>query len=276
MAGSSPDQMSDTSTPLGLAIEEATRDGEDDEAYWAAIERLRKEGVDAAWRRVTPLARDERAAVRSLVPDTLRHFQPHPRREETVALLAKMLETETSPLVLAALAAAFVDLRHERAAELLPALLNHTDASVRHAAIHGLLTVTGPRTVRSFVQASADPDSDVRNWATFGLRTLLGDVGADDAVDTDEIRDALAARLVDDEAAIRAEAILALATRRDRRALEPLKRELRSWPEWDHCIEAAQHLGSAELLPLLEALLQQYPEEESALRAALDACQPIE
>jgi len=181
-----------------VAIQEATRVEEDDEAYWAAVDRLRKQGVGEVWRLVTPLAQDERPAIRALVPDTLRYFKPHSLREETVSLLAQMLDTEDAPLV-------------------------------------------------------------------------LGAIGG-----------GLAARLADEDAEIRTEAILALATRRDERALEPLKRELQCWRrasgarlgrEWDQCVEAAEHFGSSELLPLLKALLQQYPEEEPALAAALEACE---
>ena len=273
MTRSAPDET-DSATPLAQAVNEATRAEIDEGAYWAAVERLRSEGVSKAWKLVTPLVQDERPEVRSLVPDTLRYFELHSLREETVALLAQMLETEASPVVLVAIASAFVDLSHERAAELLPPLLTHVDASVRHAAVHGMLTVTGPSTVQYFLQASTDPDKNVRNWATFGLRLTLGEPGEADALDTEEVRSALAARLVDEEAEIRSEALLALATRRDDRVLEPLKHELRHWPEWDHCIEAAEHMGSAELFPLLTALLQQNAEEEPALRAAIEACKP--
>jgi HEAT repeat protein len=274
MSGCGLKEPLDPSAPLCLAIKEATRPEEDDDAYWVAIERLRKEGIYEAWGLVAPLVRDERPEVRALVPDTLRYFSPHPLREDTATLLARMLATEESPLVLAAIAAAFVDLRHERAAELLPVLLRHADAKVRHAAISGLLTVIGPSTVPSVLLASTDPDEDVRNWGTFGLRMLLGEAHDADALDTEEVRRALAARLTDSVAEIRAEAILALATRQDERALEPLKGELRCWPEWDHCIEAAQHFSSSELFPLLSALLEEHPEEEPALRAALEACKP--
>lgn len=270
MAGSGPDATLDSSAPLRLAINEAIRLEEDYDAYWAAIDRLRKEGVYEAWSLVSPLVRDERPEVRALVPDTLRYFKPHPLREEAVTLLAQMLETEESPVVLAAIGAAFVDLSHERAAELLRPLLDHADANVRHCAIHGLVAVPGPNTLPSFLQASTDQEEYIRNWATFGLRLILGEADDADALDNEDIRRALAARLIDGVDEIRAEAILALATRRDLRALEPLKSELRCWPVWDHCIEAAQHFGSSELFPLLSALLQQHPERESELRAALD------
>jgi HEAT repeat protein len=266
------DETSTSEALLACAIAEATRVEEDDDAYWAPIRWLRKKGAEVAWSLVAPLARDGRPAVRALVPDTLRFFEPHPLGEQTVALLAEMLETETSPLVLRSIASAFVDLRHARAAELLPPLLAHADANVRHAAVHGLLTVNGPETVRHFISASRDEDVDVRNWATFGLRMALGDVGDADAIDTEEIRSALAARLQDEDPEVRAEAILALATRRDPRALPQLKSELLDWPEWDHNIEAAQLFASAELYPLLSELLLRYPEEKATLSRALDAC----
>lgn len=257
---------------LEVAIYEALRPEEDDQAYRKAIERLRKVGPDEVWRLIKPLARDERPAIRALVPDTLRYFNPHPLREETVALLAEMLETEASTLVLSCIAAAFVDLGHERAADLLPALLHHADANVRTSALCGLLPLKGSRTLPSFLLASTDPDRDVRNWATFGLRMVLGELGEADVLDTEEVRKALADRLMDEDAEIRGEAILALATRRDERALGPLKRELRSWPDWDHCLEAAEHFRSAELVPLLEALLEEHPEWGAALEGALEAC----
>jgi len=259
---------------LSRAIEVATLPEENDDAYWAAVYQLRSAGPQECWALVAPLAQEGRTQVRALVPDVLRYFDPHPLREEAVNLMAEMLSTETQPTVLAAIAAAFVDLKHELAADLLPALLSHPDANVRSAAVHGLLTVTGPRTVRHFVAASTDGDTDVRNWATFGLRMLLGERGDAEAIDTEEIRNALAERLGDENDEIRAEAILGLATRQDPRALDPLKHELRHWPDWDHYLEAAAHLRSPQLYPLLKALLKQYPEEQGVLAAAIEACRP--
>jgi HEAT repeat protein len=269
-----PDETWTSEALLAHAVEEATRSDEDDDGYWAAVAWLRKKGVEQVWSLVAPLVGSPVPQVRALIPDTLRYFAPHPLREETVALLATMLETETSPLVLESLAGAFVDLRHPRAEELLPALLDHPDPRVRGAAIHGLLSVAGPATVGHFVRASTDDDADVRNWSTFGLRMLLGDMGDADVIDTEEVRNALLARLGDEDEEIRAEAILALATRRDLRALPTLQSELRDWPQWDHCIEAARYFGAPELYPLLTRLLHRYPEEESTLRSAIDACRP--
>lgn len=274
MPAPDPSESRSLESLVSCAVQEATRTEEDDAAYWASIEALRKMGPHSCWSVVAPLAKDPRPEVRALVPDVLRYFDPHPLQEETVTLLAKMLELEDSALVLRSIASAFVDLRHDRAADLLPPLLEHEDANLRFSVVHGLLPVAGPRTLESFIRASTDEDEDVRNWATFGLRTILNEPTEPGAFDSSQLREALAARVNDSCSEIRAEAILALATRQDIRALEPLKRELRDWPEWNHCIEAAQWFGLPELVPFLKALLQAYPEEEASLSPAIQACTP--
>jgi HEAT repeat protein len=63
----------------------------------------------------------------------------------------------------------------------------------------------------------------VRDWATFGLaRQTDRDLPA--------LRDALAARLADDDPETRAEAVHGLAVRADERAIEPLLRRLEAAP----------------------------------------------
>ena len=57
-----------------------------------------------------------------------------------------------------------------------------------------------------------DDDPDVRDWATFGLGTQV-------ATDSAEVRDALADRLADADEDVRREALVGLARRRDRRAV---------------------------------------------------------
>ena len=267
----------DSTQPVALleqAIDEAIRQEEDSEAYWAAVTSLRAAGPTTVWALVAPLASDARPQVRALVPDVLRYFDPHPLRDETVALLAEMLSTESEASVLESIALAFVDLRDVRAQELLPAFLKHSEPRVRNSALHGLLTVVGANTARYFVQASSDDDSDVRNWATFGLRLLLEDAERQDVSNNIEALDALVARLDDQEAEVRAEAVLGLAGRGDRRAIPSLKKELGEMPDWNHFLEAAERFADPELHPLLKALLEKYPEERASLQPAIDACEP--
>jgi hypothetical protein len=69
--------------------------------------------------------------------------------------------------------------------------------------------------VQTVLQLSADTDDDVRDWATFGLGTLL-------RLDTPAIRHALLARLDDAHHNPREEAMYGLAVRLDRRAVPVL------------------------------------------------------
>jgi HEAT repeat protein len=84
------------------------------------------------------------------------------------------------------------------------------------------------RAVAALIGLSADREGGVRDWATFAL-------GVQIERDTPEVRDALAARLGDDDPSTRAEAIRGLAQRGDARAVEPALAADRS-PEIDEAI----------------------------------------
>ena len=65
---------------------------------------------------------------------------------------------------------------------------------------------------------STDRDTSVRDWATFGLGSMI-------ARDTQQVRDALMARIGDADPDTRGEALVGLAARGDLRATEPLLKE---------------------------------------------------
>ncbi|MBN2196110.1 MAG: HEAT repeat domain-containing protein [Polyangiaceae bacterium] len=246
----------------------------DDEAYWRPLRLLQGRNPNEVWSLVEPLADDDRPDLRRLAPDVLRYLggRPQPLLEETVALVRRMLSVPQPPVVLAAVAAAFVDLAHPAAAELLKPLVGHPDPEVRGAVVHGLLPVAR-LVVPELIQLSGDEVADVRNWATFGLNTHLGEPGADDFVDSEAIRDALAARLDDPHDETRAEAVEGLARRRDPRALPVLLLELERVPEWHHYIEAAEALGDPSLYPAL-LRISELEEPPFDVTAALEACRP--
>ncbi|MGW6566191.1 ankyrin repeat domain-containing protein [Streptomyces sp. NPDC054975] len=104
--------------------------------------------------------------------------------------------------------------------EALPELLGlaaHPDVEVRRAlgcALTGPVPAGDPVAVATLVALSRDHDHGVRDWATLAL--------AEVPEDTPVLREALAARLADDDEDTAAEAARGLAMRQDPRAVEVL------------------------------------------------------
>ncbi|MFF3318906.1 ankyrin repeat domain-containing protein [Streptomyces sp. NPDC003035] len=99
----------------------------------------------------------------------------------------------------------------------LVAFASHPDAEVRRAlgcALTGPVPAGDPGTVETLVALSRDHDNGVRDWATLAL--------AEVPEDTPVLREALAARLDDEDPDVAAEAARGLAMRQDPRAVERL------------------------------------------------------
>ena len=79
-----------------------------------------------------------------------------------------------------------------------------------------------PEAVATLLTLTRDDDSEVRDWAVFGL-------GVQGDVDSSEIREALLERLTDTDEDVREEAIVGLGKRRDLRML-PVLRDLLDAP----------------------------------------------
>ena len=133
---------------------------------------------------------------------------------ELAALLAVAKDDETILATVRALS--FV--HDDRGAKLLLPLARagHPDAEIREAVAAALSSGVETEGVReqviaALVPMTADPAAGVRDWACFSLGLL-------DA-DSAEVREALVARLDDEHADTRAEAVNALAKTGDPRAL---------------------------------------------------------
>jgi HEAT repeat protein len=160
--------------------------------------------------------------------------------------------------------------------EVLAAVLGDAaspDARLRLAVAQAIPSCWGdpvePRAIDSLVLLSSDTDGDVRDWATFGLGTLLD-------VDTPEVRDALVARLRDEHDDARAEAIMGLARRHDDRAPGAVLAELTSDSVGQMALRAAAILGDDSLRPALDELLDWWDVDDDLLAEAIRRCDPAE
>jgi HEAT repeat protein len=166
--------------------------------------------------------------------------------EESVDLLIPLLDEQDESVAIAA-GHALGHRGSPRAVAPLLRRIDHPNEDVRFSLIAGLSGQDDPAAIDGLIRLTRDVDSDVRDWAAFGLGTLT-------ALDSPELRDALAALLDDPDEDVRGEAMVGLARRKDLRALPAIERELRGKCHGTLCVEAAELLGHPSLLPLLPAL----------------------
>lgn len=190
--------------------------------------------------------------------------------DESVEILLELLE-DSSEAVVAAAAIALGHRSSEKAIEPLLARVGCDNPEIRFGVAFGLGGHDNIAAVRGLILLSADPDDEVRDWATFGLARQT-------ELDSPEIREALLARTgTDEDGEIRGEALLGLALRGDRRSILLVARELGGEFHGDWSVEAAEILAEPEFFPLLvEQQRRLEPEDrkrfEKSFARALQAC----
>lgn len=160
----------------------------------------------------------------------------------------------------------------------LPTLINlaaHPDVEVRRSVASAIPfcvesdTAPGEEVAKVLIELSSDDAPDVRDMATFSLGQML-------KVDSLEIRDALALRLLDTDDDTRSEALIALARRRDARTISVIISRLASGHDDLLLLESAAYMADPRFLPLLRALNVKDDVTSGYLAKALRACDPLE
>lgn len=220
----------------------------DEEKRWQLIRVLQQRGDRDVLAGARRCAVSEDAPTRVAAADVLNQFRDG--GPELHAEAIEVLAGLCGDAVPAVLAAAGVALAHEEDLRALPALLSvqhHPDARVRARVALSLSSLLGlgadEVVVGTLVDLSADIDTDVRDWASFGLmRCTIGNAAACEA---------LVARVDDDDEVVAAQAVLGLARAGDERALVPLLAQLRS-PRL-HDWGSATYTGGHGVSDILEA-----------------------
>jgi HEAT repeat protein len=184
--------------------------------------------------------------------------------EETAAILLRMLENEHVSDVLAAVCTCLGYRRESRAVPMLIKLINHPTAIVRQGVANGFLCQEGEEAIKALITLSTDEDDDVRDWATFGIGSMVD-------FDTPELREALLSRMSDQHRDTRGEALLGLAKRKDERVMGPLLLEIDSQSVGSLALEAAAEMANPALCPALLRLRAEIG-EDLELDRAIDSC----
>jgi HEAT repeat protein len=239
----------------------------DNDKAWDAIHALRATGSREVFDKSVTLCRSDEPLTRARGADILAQFghtaenQTTLFADESFAVLAGMLDSETDPVALSAIVTAFGHLENP---SIIPQILPfsyHPDADVRY----GLAFTLGcfaddERTVSTLIKLMSDKDSEVRDWATFGL----GGLGN---FDSSKIREALFKNLSDEDEDVREEALVGLAKRKDSRSVPEVISALQDSDRAARAVEAANFLIDRTVDPIedpaacLKALRQRFPDQ---------------
>jgi HEAT repeat protein len=257
---------------ISLALTSNDDDDENDNTGWRAISELQRRGTPDIFEACQSLCRSSNANERRVGIDILGQLgwsQKYPFKDDTLPILFEFITSETNIELLNSACVALGHLNDPRAIGPLLTLKDHPDVKVRHGVVFGLLALEDDRAIKALIELSNDEDELVRDWATFGLGSQL-------ETDTPEIREALFARLTDEDEVTRGEAMVGLARRKDYRVLAPLLAEIEKMPHWHLPLEAAGELADMRLLPALLRSKIRWPREKDWVYddfdTAIEAC----
>ena len=241
----------------------------DEDLAWEAICTLHWRGTREILDRARQLCESFCAVKRRIGADILGQLGLPDRTfpGECLSTLLRMLETETCDDVLQAIIVALSHLHRPESIAAVSRFRHHSDPDVRHGVVLALSWCAEPAAVAGLMELMRDPVAHVRDWATFGLGSLL-------TVDTPEIRQCLMEHITDLDDNTRCEAIVGLAERRDRRVLPALRKELQSESVQPIVVEAAELLGDPQLHADLLALQTRWGLDDQQLANAIAACSP--
>ncbi len=245
-----------------LAVEDPARESDE---RWAFVVELHRRGGVSTYETATRWCMSPQALLRCLGADVLGQLgfnEGHPFAEVSTTTLMELLKDPEAIVV----GSALVALGHLTTGDLLTicALGSHASPEVRHGVAYCLGGREHELAVEALMRLSGDEDTDVRNWATFGLAVLS-------KADTLALRDTLVERLSDFDADVRGEAMRGLALRKDLRAVRAILDELRRPDGSDLAIEAASEMPRSDFLPLLEAMLAS-DLDAAHVHLAIEAC----
>ncbi len=219
--------------------------------FWDNIHELRKRPNKEVYNRAFKLSnsKSEKEKIIGIYVLAQLGFDPRFQQLKTIELYFKLLENEKTPKVISAILSSIShnnEILNEKQILKLIEFKTHKFVDVRYELTLALSCLENENALKTLIELSNDKNSDIRNWATFGIGTQLDN-------DTEEIRLALWNRIPDKDEITRLEAVLGLAKRKDKRIKEILKSELENIDENGSLIlESIELLNDRDFIPLLE------------------------
>lgn len=243
---------------------------QDDDEWWKIIRILRARQDESIIRRALEMCYSDEPELRDIGatlvyqdPDWVTvHFA-----EECLQTLLVMVGSEKDVDALCSVISASRCFKHRGFLREVIKHKAHPNSDVRDSVVRALGWRTEPEATAALIELSSDDNVDVRNWSTFYLEL--------NHIDTPEIRNALRARLLDDDDETRSEALAGLAMRGDEGVIPFIRQELITLIDkekyFGHVLDAIQEMPEPKFQPYL-VYLYEIGYDDDVFQDAIESC----
>jgi hypothetical protein len=258
-----------TTEEIDKLVAETLLGGYDDDAPWAAIRTLHRNGDREIFDRAAAWCTSSEPQKRARGANILCQLRVPEAQSgdilfasESRALITTAIETENDNAVLSSQLYALGHLRQPGSVLTLIRYADSANEDIRYAVAWALSSFhDDPDANAALLKLADDSDGDVRDYALFALGSL-------DESDTPALRDLFARHLNDPFSDAKEEAIAALAKRRDTRAVLPLLQLMESGSYYMHHEDCFEKLVAQERRgedkwgtdDFVDALYERFPE----------------
>ncbi len=222
--------------------------------YWNFITELRKRKDNDIFEKSVELTKSEILKEKIIGINILAQFGfPRLHLKEILKIYFDLLKTETDKNVISSILYGIGhnnDNLTDKQINVICAFKDHKSITVKYALVYAILAIDKNKAINTLIELSKDKDSDIRDWATFGIGTQI-------ETDTQIIREALWERINDTDNTTRLEAIVGLAKRKDENIKDILKKELLEIDESGSLIlEAIEEYNDKDFILLIEEQIE--------------------
>ena len=218
-------------------------------SYWEYISILRSRPNSDVFRQCIELTASDIPKNRIVGVNILAQLgvPPRPFYLETINRYFELLENEKESEVIMSILYGIGHNNENLNKAQIKKIYSYADTSsslIKEGLVFSLLGINDANAIKTLIFLSTDKLSYIRDWATFGLGSLI-------EKNTIEIRNALWKRVNDKHQDTKLEAIVGLAKRKDIRVKKVIKRELLDGEYGILLFEAILDLNDKDFLPLL-------------------------
>ncbi len=222
--------------------------------YWENISELRKRPNQDVFEKAYEFAKSKNNKQKIIGLDILQQlgFNPRYNKTQTIELHFELLEKTQPNDVLKSIFHGIGHNNDELSDKHISKLIKFKDVNdidVKHAFISALSGIEDSKAINVLIDFTKDKISSIRNWATFGIGTLIES-------DNIDIRNALWNRINDNDFETKSEAIVGLANRKDKRIKDIIISELENGNHRTLLFEAILTIKDKDFLPLLNRNLE--------------------